>query len=253
MPTMNPEEIVALMAEKYPPLPATSIPTGSVWLDRALGIGGWPVGRISEVYGDPGVGTSTLALHTLAEATKRGQCLYMDLASAFDFEYAEEIGVDLGQLMVASEVLTASLVGIEFALLVIDGPPIPPRLIPAQQTVLIVGRGYSSTSESSVKVRVRADGIWPGGQTAALEVVENAYAPLPTGRGHLNLYYGKGFSRTEEVLQMAYTDDLLERHGTWWALEGVPLASSWDKAVRCVESNPAMLERLTAMLMNRPA
>jgi hypothetical protein len=119
--------------------------------------------------------------------------------------------------------------------------------------VLIVGQGYSSTSESSVKVRVRADGIWPGGQSVALEVVENAYAPLPTGRGHLNLYYGKGFSRAEEVLQMAYTDDLLERHGTWWALEGVPLASSWDKAVRCVESNPAMLERLTAMLMNRPA
>jgi recombination protein RecA len=250
---MNPEEIVALMAEKYPPLPATSIPTGSVWLDRALGIGGWPMWRISEVYGDPGVGTSTLALHTLAEGTKRGQCLLVDRGHSFDYHYAAEIGVDLAMLMVTYEPECIPYMH-ELELLVIDGPQgLPPNVIPPNQTVLLIGQGYSSTCESSVKVRLRQDGIWPGGQSVTVQVVENAYAPPPTGWGHLNLYYGKGFSRVEEVLTLAFDCGLLDRRGTHYYLNGSHVASSWDKLVRCVESNPAMLERLTAMLMNRPA
>lgn len=70
------------------------ISTGSIGLDRALGIKGLPKGRIIEIYGPESSGKTTLALHVMAEARKKGgQCLFIDAEHAFDKEYAQNLGV----------------------------------------------------------------------------------------------------------------------------------------------------------------
>lgn len=76
-----------------------AIPTGSIGLNMALGIGGVPRGRIVEIYGPESSGKTTIALHIIAEAQKRGGlCSFIDVEHAFDPTYAEAIGVDLDNL-----------------------------------------------------------------------------------------------------------------------------------------------------------
>lgn len=78
------------------------IPTGSIALDLALGVGGLPKGRIVEIYGPEASGKTTLALHVVAEAQKRGgQCAFVDAEHALDPERAETIGVNLDDLLLS--------------------------------------------------------------------------------------------------------------------------------------------------------
>ncbi|MBP9088088.1 MAG: recombinase RecA [Kofleriaceae bacterium] len=78
------------------------IPTGSVALDVALGIGGLPRGRIVEIYGPESSGKTTLTLHAIAEAQKAGGvCAFIDAEHALDTEYAKRLGVQLDDLLVS--------------------------------------------------------------------------------------------------------------------------------------------------------
>ncbi len=78
------------------------VPTGSLAVDLALGIGGIPRGRITEIYGPESSGKTTLCLHTIAEAQARGGiCAFVDMEHALDPVYAERIGVDVSNLYIA--------------------------------------------------------------------------------------------------------------------------------------------------------
>ncbi len=82
--------------------PIESISTGSLSLDMALGIGGLPKGRITEIFGPESGGKSTLALHCVAEAQKKGGlALYVDAEHAMDTEYAKALGVDVDRLYIS--------------------------------------------------------------------------------------------------------------------------------------------------------
>lgn len=79
-----------------------SIPTGSMALDAALGVGGLPRGRIIEIYGPEASGKTTLALHAVAEAQKKGgEAAYIDVEHALDPVYARALGVDVDSLLVS--------------------------------------------------------------------------------------------------------------------------------------------------------
>ena len=78
------------------------IPSGSIGLDWALGIGGYPRGRILEIYGPESSGKTTLSLHAIAEAQKKGGvCAFIDAEHALDPEYARRIGVNINDLLVS--------------------------------------------------------------------------------------------------------------------------------------------------------
>ncbi len=78
------------------------IPSGSLGLDLALGIGGLPRGRIIEIYGPESSGKTTLALHAIAEAQKRGgTCAFVDAEHALDPIYARKLGVDVDNLLIS--------------------------------------------------------------------------------------------------------------------------------------------------------
>lgn len=78
------------------------IPTGSISLNYALGVGGYPRGRIVEIYGPESSGKTTLAIHAIAEAQKRGGIAAMiDAEHAFDRFYAQQLGVDINNLLIS--------------------------------------------------------------------------------------------------------------------------------------------------------
>jgi recombination protein RecA len=79
-----------------------AIPTGALALDLALGIGGLPRGRVTEIYGPESSGKSTLAMHVVAEAQRNGGiCAYVDAEHALDPVYAKAIGVDIDELLIS--------------------------------------------------------------------------------------------------------------------------------------------------------
>ena len=78
------------------------VPTGSIGLDVALGVGGYPKGRIIESYGPESSGKTTLAIHAIAEAQKNGgTAAFIDAEHAFDRFYAEKLGVDISNLLIS--------------------------------------------------------------------------------------------------------------------------------------------------------
>src|ERR1700712_146636 len=78
------------------------ISTGSIGLDVALGIGGLPKGRAVEIYGPESSGKTTLAIHVIAEAQKKGgMCAFIDAEHAFDATYAKKLGVDVDNLLIS--------------------------------------------------------------------------------------------------------------------------------------------------------
>lgn len=78
------------------------IPSGSLALDQALGIGGYPKGRIIEIYGPESSGKTTLALHAIAECQKAGgRCAFIDAENAIDPVYAKNLGVDIDDLILS--------------------------------------------------------------------------------------------------------------------------------------------------------
>ena len=78
------------------------IPSGSIALDIALGIGGYPRGRVVEIYGPEASGKTTLAIHAIAEAQKKGGvAAFIDAEHAFDRFYAEKLGVDIENLLIS--------------------------------------------------------------------------------------------------------------------------------------------------------
>ncbi|RYY31060.1 MAG: recombinase RecA [Chitinophagaceae bacterium] len=82
--------------------PIDVISTGSIGLDSALGIGGFPRGRIIEIYGPESSGKTTVAIHVIAEAQKKGgMCAIVDAEHAFDSVYARKLGVDVDNLLIS--------------------------------------------------------------------------------------------------------------------------------------------------------
>ena len=93
------EGTVMCLGEK-PKMDIEVIPSGSFGLDIALGVGGYPRGRIVEIYGPESSGKTTLAIHAVAEAQKMGlKALYVYAENAFDKEYSKALGVDVDKLL----------------------------------------------------------------------------------------------------------------------------------------------------------
>jgi len=110
-------------------IPVRAISTGSLFLDQAIGVGGYPTGRIIEIYGPESSGKTTLALHALAEAQKEGgNVAFIDAEHALDLKYAQAIGVDIDKFWVsqpdtgedALEICDTLVRSNDFAMIVID-------------------------------------------------------------------------------------------------------------------------------------
>jgi len=95
------EDSIMMLGDK-PRVNVDAIPTGSIGLDAALGVGGLPRGRIIEIFGPESSGKTTLTLHVIAEAQKKGGiCAFIDAEHAMDPEYSARLGVKLDELLIS--------------------------------------------------------------------------------------------------------------------------------------------------------
>jgi len=95
------EDSIMMLGDK-PKVNVDSIPTGSIGLDAALGVGGMPRGRIIEIYGPESSGKTTLSLHIIAESQKKGGiCAFIDAEHSMDPEYSARLGVKLDELLIS--------------------------------------------------------------------------------------------------------------------------------------------------------
>lgn len=93
---------VMKLGQKGAAVAVEAIPTGSISFDLALGIGGFPRGRVVEIFGPEATGKTTLALHVIAEAQKRGgQAAFIDAEHALDATYAARVGIDVDNLLIS--------------------------------------------------------------------------------------------------------------------------------------------------------
>ena len=140
-----------------------TIPTGSFGLDLALGVGGYPKGRVVEIYGPEGSGKTTLALHAVAEAQKKGgNCVYIDTEHALDPLYASNLGVVAKDLLIsqpengeqALEMVESMVRTGQFSIIVIDSVAslVPKSEIEGEMGAPNVGRHAKLMSQALRKL-----------------------------------------------------------------------------------------------------
>ena len=288
-----------------------AIPTGSMTLDMALGIGGVPRGRIVELYGPESSGKTTVALHIIAEAQKQGgEVAFIDVEHALDPKYARALGVDIDNLLVsqpdsgeqaleiaealvrsgAIDVLVVDSVAAMTTKAEIDGEMgeshvgMLARLMSQAMRKLTsvisksncvavfinqirekIGVMYGNPETTpggralkfyaSVRMEVRkAEPIKDGsdiiGARTKVKIVKNKVAP-PFKSCEFDIMYGKGISRTGEVLDLAIDLDIIKKSGSWFSYEGNKLGQGRDNIKEILLSNPEMMKEVEEKILAR--
>lgn len=281
-----------------------SIPTGSLALDIALGIGGIPKGRIIEIYGPESSGKTTLALHMLAEAQKMGGTgAFVDAEHALDPGYAKNLGVDIENLIIsqpdtgeqALEITEALVRSNAVELVVIDSVAalVPKAEIDGEMgatqiglqarlmsqalrkltgainkskcTVVFINQlrekvgvmfgnpetttgGRALKFYSSVRLDIRrSENIKKGdeivGNRVRVKVVKNKIAP-PFRQAEFDVMYGKGISKTGNILDVAAEADIVKKAGAWYSYEEERLGQGRENAKDYLEEHQDLLDEI---------
>ena len=274
-----------------------SISTGSLSLDLALGIGGLPKGRVTEIYGPEASGKTTLALQVVAEAQKTGGiCGFIDAEHALDPIYANKLGVKTEELLIsqpdtgeqALEIADTLIKSGSISVLVIDSvAALTPRVelegemgdhhvglqsrlmsqalrkltssISKTNTMVIfinqirmkigimfgnpetTSGGNALKFYSSVRLDIRRIGAIKEkeqiiGNATRVKVVKNKVSP-PFKVVEFDLMYGKGISKSGELIDLGSKADIVEKSGAWYAYKGEKIGQGRDNAKIFLEKN----------------
>ena len=281
-----------------------AIPTGSMTLDLALGIGGVPRGRIVELYGPESSGKTTVALHIAAEAQKLGgEVAFIDVEHALDPVYARALGVDIDNLLVsqpdsgeqALEIAEALVRSGAIDVLIVDSVAAMTTkaeiegemgdshvgmlarlmsqamrkltaVISKSNCVAIfinqirekIGVIYGNPETTpggralkfyaSVRMEVRKGEAIKGGSNiignrTRVKIVKNKVAP-PFKDCEFDILYGKGISRTGEVLDLAVDLDIIKKSGSWFSYEGQRLGQGRDNIKELLQNTPETMKEI---------
>lgn len=289
------------------------ISTGSFGLDLALGVGGFPRGRIVEIYGPESSGKTTVALHTIAEAQKKGGiCAFIDAEHAFDKTYAESLGINTADLLIsqpddgeqALEIADNLVRSGAIDVLVIDSVA---ALVPRaeiegemgdskmglharlmsqalrkltgtisktgcimifinqlrEKIGVMFGNPETTTGGNALKfyasirldIRRNAqikDGDEVIGNRTKVKVAKNKVAP-PFRVVEFDIMYGKGISRSGEVLDIAVDTNIVQKSGSWYSYDGTKLGQGRDAVKELLQDNPEMLAEMEAKIRSKMA
>ena len=304
---------VMRMGEKrHEKIPA--IPTGSLGLDIALGIGGLPKGRVIEIYGPESSGKTTLSMHCIAEAQKQGGiAAFIDAEHAFDKTYAENLGIDTENLLIsqpdngeqALEISEQLIRSNAIDIIVIDSVAalvpkgeiegemgdsmmgLQARLMSQalrkltgvihksgcicifinqlrQKIGVMFGNPETTTGGnalkfySSVRLDIRRIGQIKdspdsiNGNRTKVKVVKNKVAP-PFKVVEFDIMYGKGISKSGEVLDLGVELELIQKSGSWFSYNGEKLGQGRDSVKTILEDNPELMGELEGLIKEKLA
>ncbi|MBV9570854.1 MAG: recombinase RecA [Alphaproteobacteria bacterium] len=299
---------VMKLGSRDPVTEADTVSTGSLGLDIALGIGGLPRGRVIEIYGPESSGKTTLALHAVAEAQKKGGiAAYIDAEHALDPIYARKLGVDVDELLISQPdageqalEITDTLVrsgGVD--IVVVDSvaaltpraelegemgdqlPGLQARLmsqalrkltgsIAKSNTIVIfinqirmkIGVMYGNPETTtggnalkfyaSVRLDIRRIGSIKDrdevtGNQTRVKVVKNKVAP-PFKQVEFDIMYGKGISKTGELLDFGVKAGAVEKSGSWYSHDGTRIGQGREAARNFLEQNKDIAGRIEAQI-----
>ena len=233
------------------------IPTGSIGLNVALGVGGYPRGRIIEIYGPESSGKTTLAIHAIAEAQKQGgTAAFIDAEHAFDRFYAAKLGVDIDNLLISQPMsqalrkLTSTISKTRTCCIFIN------QL--REKIGVMFGNPETTTGGNALKfyASVRLD-IRPGqaikngedviGKQTKVKVVKNKVAP-PFRRAEFDIMFGEGISRAGEIIDLGTDLGIIKKSGSWFSYNDTKLAQGRDAAKQVILDNPELAEELEGLI-----
>ena len=254
-----------------------TIPTGSLSLDIALGLGGIPKGRIIEIYGPESSGKTTVTLHMIAEVQKRGGIAgFIDAEHALDPVYAKNIGVDIDNLYIsqpdngeqALEITETMVRSGAIDIIVVDSvAALVPKAeidgdmgdshvgLQAREKVgVMFGNPETTTGGralkfySSVRLDVRRiEALKQGGEVIGnrtrVKVVKNKIAP-PFKEAEFDIMFGEGISMVGDILDLAASCDVVAKSGAWYAYEGNKIGQGRENAKQYLKDNPAVCDEI---------
>ena len=284
------------------------IPTGSIGLDLALGVGGYPRGRVIEIYGPESSGKTTLTIHAIAEVQKQGGiAAFIDAEHAFDSVYAASLGVDIDNLLIsqpdngeqALEIADHLISSGAVDLVVVDSvAALTPKseidgemgdskmglharlmsqalrkltatisktgctCIFINQIRMKIGVMFGNPETttggnalkfySSIRLDIRRIGSIKNGENITgnrtrVKVVKNKVAP-PFKKVEFDIMFGKGISRSGEVLDAAVESDIITKSGSWFSYDDTKLGQGRDAVKQVISDNPELSEELEAKI-----
>ncbi|HEY8669808.1 MAG TPA: recombinase RecA [Terriglobales bacterium] len=287
-------------------VPIAVISTGAISFDAALGVGGFPRGRVIEVFGPESSGKTTITLQVIAEAQKTGgMAAFVDAEHALDPAYAKKLGVDVDNLLVsqpdygeqALEITEALVRSNAIDVLVVDSVAalvpkaeldgemgdshmgLQARLmsqalrkltgtVSKSRTCLIFinqirekigvmfGNPETTTGGralkfySSVRIDIRRiaaikEGDVVIGSRTKVKVVKNKVA-APFREAEFDILYGEGISREGDLIDIAVTQNILEKSGSWYSYKGERIGQGRENARQFLKDNKEVMAKLEA-------
>ncbi|HEY0977458.1 MAG TPA: recombinase RecA [Flavobacteriales bacterium] len=284
------------------------IPTGSIGLDLALGVGGFPKGRVIEIYGPESSGKTTLAIHAIAECQRKGGiAAIVDAEHAFDRSYAESLGVDIQNLLIsqpdngeqALEIADNLIRSGAIDILVVDSvAALTPRAeiegemgdsaVGMQARLMskalrkltgtisktgcccifinqlrekigvMFGNPETTTGGNALKFYAsmrldirRSNQIKDGenaiGNRTKVKIVKNKLAP-PFKKAEFDIMFGKGISKTGEIIDMGVELGIIKKSGSWFAYKDNKLGQGRDAVRQLLEDNQELCDELETLI-----
>ncbi|HYO56482.1 recombinase RecA [Archangium sp.] len=288
-----------------------AISTGSISLDIALGVGGVPRGRIVEIYGPESSGKTTLCLHIVAEAQKRGGVAgYIDAEHAMDIGYARKLGVrtddlllsqpdtgeqglEIAEMLVRSGAIdvlvvdsVAALVpkaelegemgdahmGVQARLMSQALRKLTGTISKSQTCVIFInqirmkigvmfGNPETTTGGNALKfyasqrLDIRRVGAIKNGENVVgsrtrVKVVKNKVAP-PFKEVEFDIMYGSGISKEGDLIDLASTDGIIEKSGSWFAFKGERIGQGRENAKDYLRDHPEVSKDVERQVLEK--
>ena len=258
------------------PIKVEAVSSGSLAIDSALGIGGYPKGRIVEVYGPESSGKTTIALHAIAEVQKTGGiAAFIDAENALDIEYAKALGVDftpgkffLSQpdsgeqaLDIAEKLILSGAIDI----IVIDSVA---ALVPKAEIDGVMGANHiglqarlmsqalrkltgqiNKANTIALFIDVRKGEAIKGadseilGNRTKIKIVKNKVAP-PFKIAEVDIMFGEGISKIGETLDFAVDLDIINKSGSWFSYNGERLGQGRENIKKVFEENEELYNEI---------